>query len=85
MAAAVAHSISPTQLRLLSSTPMLAVVSDWWTPFMHRFDMEILPVTDLIVDREIASMRRSEGYVSPLCTRLEELFRAGIRPARLLA
>jgi DNA-binding transcriptional LysR family regulator len=74
-------SLSPTQLRLLCGTRMVAVFSEWWGPFVRRFGVEPLPVADLAVYREIASMRRTEGYVSPLSTRLEELFHAGIKPA----
>jgi DNA-binding transcriptional LysR family regulator len=72
-------SISPTQLRLLTGTRMLTVFSDWWTPHMRRFGVERVPVADLSVRREIASLRRAEGYVSPLCKRLEELFRTRVK------
>jgi DNA-binding transcriptional LysR family regulator len=75
------ESVTPTQLRLLCGTRMAAVFSDWWAPFVRRFAVDPLPVADLGINREIASMRRAEGYASPLSKRLEQLVRSGVKAA----
>jgi LysR substrate binding domain len=68
--------------RFLRRTGMLAVCSAWMLPSIRRFGLELLPVSEPALEREIASMRRAGGHVSPLCARLEELLRIGARSRR---
>lgn len=71
--------VSVDQFRMLRGTRLLAICSEWSEPAMRRFGIEFVPIEQLGLDREVASIRRAGGYVSPLSERLDELLRAGLR------
>jgi hypothetical protein len=62
-------TVDPDHYRFLLGTGMLAVCSGWMAPAIRRFGLEIVPPADLVLEHEIASMRRAGGDVSPICAR----------------
>lgn len=67
-------SLSATQFQMLRGTRMIGVTSEWVVPSLRKAGLEVLPVIGLNIERDIASMRRTGGYVSPLSERLDQLF-----------
>lgn len=72
-------SLTLRQFGLLRGTRMLSICSEWSAAAMRRMGLELLPVSGLGLEREIAAMRRAGGYVSPLSERLETLCHAAAK------
>ncbi|MGH8674605.1 MAG: LysR family transcriptional regulator [Burkholderiales bacterium] len=64
------------RLTLLRGTSLLTLHSSREQAAFERLGLRVLDVADLSLDRQIGLMRRREGYVSPLATRLAELLTA---------
>lgn len=67
-------SLSTTHFRLLRGTRMIGVTSEWVVPSLRKAGLEVLTVVGMNIERDIASMRRTGGYTSPLSERLDQLF-----------
>lgn len=72
------HTVNPAQYSLLRGTRLLSIGSAWAVKPLRQLGLEVLEVPDLILNREIVSIQRAGGYVSPLGERLEELLRQHI-------
>lgn len=65
--------ITPAQLRMLRSTRLVALAQESGLRGLQRMGLEPLKVQGLALVREIAVVRRSRAYMSPLSKRLRGL------------
>lgn len=60
---------------LVRGSPLLTICSGGALAEAHRFGLEVLPVPELEIEREIGVITRSGAWCSPLTARLTELLR----------